>query len=76
MNETTVYLTDDLKQQLERVAAERGQSEAEMILAGIRMILAFQGPKDPPLPSFGIFATDDPDLASKTDELLKDFGKQ
>ncbi len=71
----TVYLTDELKHELERIAAQQGRSEAELILAGIRMFVAFQGPKDPPLPSFGIFNSGDPDFASRTDELLEGFGE-
>lgn len=73
MQEMTVYVTEDLKHELERIAVEQGRTEAELILAGIRMLVARESP---PLPSFGIFASGDPDLASKTEELLEGFGKQ
>jgi hypothetical protein len=73
MQETTVHLTDELKQEIERIAAEQGRTEADVILDGIRMLVARHAP---PLPSFGFFASGDPDFASKTDELLKGFGKQ
>ena len=73
MQETTVHLTDELKQEIERIAAEQGRTEADIILDGIRMLVAKHAP---PLPSFGFFASGDPDFASKTDELLKGFGKQ
>ena len=73
MQATTIQLTDELKREIERIAAERGQREEDVILDGIRMLVASHAP---PLPSFGIFASGDPDFASKTDELLKGFGEQ
>jgi predicted transcriptional regulator len=39
MQETTIYLTDELKHELERIAAEQGRSEAEIILEGIRLLV-------------------------------------
>ena len=76
MKEMTVYLTDDLQRELERIAAEQGRSEAELIVAGIRQLIGFHAPQDPPLPSFGIFDSGDPDFAAKTEELLEGFGER
>ena len=40
MCKTTVYLPDDLKAELKRVAAETGRSQADLIREGIRLAVA------------------------------------
>ncbi len=73
MKKTTLYLPDDLKAKLERLASETGRSEADIIREGVRIAV---DRSTPPLPHFGIFDSGDPDFASKVDELLKGFGSK
>jgi len=72
MNKTTVYLPDDLKSELDWVAAETGQSEAELIREGVRLAIARYLP---PAPRSGMFASADPCLSERIDELLDGFGQ-
>lgn len=69
---TVIELPEDLKAELERVAAETGRSEAEIICEGIRLAIA---QLSPPAPHAGIFDSGDPYLAEKVDELLEGFGQ-
>lgn len=69
MIKTTLYLPDDLKDQLTREAARRGDSEAEVIRQALRKEL--QTPR--PRPRGAIFAGDEP-IAERVDELLEGFG--
>lgn len=73
MYKTTVYLPDDLKTELEQVASETGQSEAELIREGIRLALARHLP---PMPRAGLFDSGDPGLSERVDDLLKGFGSR
>ena len=69
MVKTTVYLPEDVKHALERVAAARGQSEAQVIRIAITSLLEAE-PR--PLPRGGIIRGDGPtDIARRVDELLK-----
>jgi len=72
MFKTTVYLPDDLKAELARVAAETGRSEAELIRAGIRLALAGHVPPAPTLP---ILVSEDPHFAENVDAHLAGFGE-
>jgi len=67
MHRTAVYIPDDVKAELERVAAETGRTEADLIREGIRLALA---QVTPPAPQSGIFASGDPHLSERVDELL------
>ncbi len=73
MKKTTVYLPDDLKAALERVAVAEGCSEAELIRAAVHdrvAALSRPRPRVPLWPSgFG-----DPTIAERVDELLDGFG--
>lgn len=71
MQKTTVYLPDDLKQALGRLASETGRSEAELIREGIRLALA---QRVPPAPTIGILVSADPHFAEQSDEYLSGFG--
>ena len=74
MHKTTVYLPDDLKEALTRAAEEAGQSEAELIREGVRLVIEKTAP---PPPRAGIFDSGDPQIASKVDALLAEgFGRK
>jgi hypothetical protein len=73
VHRTTVYTPDDVKAELERAAAETGRTEADLIREGIRLALAHI---TPPAPQTGIFASGNPQLSERVDELLADgFGR-
>lgn len=73
MVKTTVYLPEDLKASLERVAAERGRSEAELIREAIRTLVAGGEPARPRIPLVAA-PLGDPTAAERVDELLDGFG--
>ena len=73
MVKTTVYLPEDLKRRLERVAAARGLSEAELIRDGISRIVDEEEVPEPRIP---LFISDDPTLSERVDEILAEgFGR-
>ena len=73
MRKTTVYLPDDLKAALERLAESEQRSEAEIIREALRSAVSDRGSPSPgiPLTSVGL---GDPTIAERTDELLEGFG--
>jgi len=73
MRKTTVYLPDDLKAALERLAESEQRSEAEIIREALRSAVLSRGSPVPriPLTSVGL---GDPTIAERTDELLEGFG--
>lgn len=73
MRKTTVYLTDELKAQLAEAAALSGRSEADLIREGIQTVSVRVAPAKLRLP---LFASGQPDLAERTDELLAGFGER
>jgi hypothetical protein len=73
MVKTTVYLPDDLKRRVERVAAQQGRSEAEVIRAALDRYTDAAARPRPRLP---LFESGIPDLAERTDEYLAGFGEQ
>jgi metal-responsive CopG/Arc/MetJ family transcriptional regulator len=73
MLKTTVYLPDDLKAELDRVAAETGRSASDLIREGIRLALTRYAP---PAPRIGIFVSGDPHFAENADEHLAGFSTQ
>src|SRR5579864_5997443 len=70
---TTLYLPDDLKHALERVARESGRSEADLIREGIRLAVAAE---TPPAPTIGILVSADPHFAENVDQHLAGFGER
>jgi hypothetical protein len=73
MHRTTIYVPDDLKAELERVATETGRSEADVIREGIRLALA---QLTPCAPRSGLFDSGDAALSEHVDELLRGgFGR-
>lgn len=72
MKKTTVYLPDDLKAALERVAAQQGRSEADLIRQAVRDLTR---DLEPPRPRLPLFHSNDPTLAERVDEALEGFGQ-
>jgi Arc/MetJ-type ribon-helix-helix transcriptional regulator len=72
MKKTTVYLPEDLKSALGRIAAQRGRSEAELIREAVRDLIR---DSEPPRPRLPLFSSDDPTLAERLDEELAGFGE-
>ncbi|HVS29446.1 MAG TPA: CopG family transcriptional regulator [Solirubrobacteraceae bacterium] len=52
MRKTTVYLPDELKADLERLARASGRSEADLVRAGIRDLIEHELAPRPTLPLF------------------------
>ncbi|HEX8917762.1 MAG TPA: CopG family transcriptional regulator [Chloroflexota bacterium] len=72
MLKTTVYLSEDLKAALERAATVSRRSEADLIREGIRRVTEEYSAPEPRLP---LFASGDPMLSERVDELLAGFGE-
>lgn len=69
MRKTTVYLPNELKRAIERVAAETGRSEADVITAALIDYTSRVTPR----PQAGLFSHGS--LADRVDELLHEgFG--
>lgn len=73
MRKTTVYLSDDLKARLERVAGERQRSEADIIREALERYTADEVRPRPRLP---LFESGQPDLAERVDEALAGLGER
>jgi hypothetical protein len=73
MLKTTVYLPDDLKRALERIAAARGCSEAELIREAVRTLTHEAAAPRPRLP---LFKSGKRRLAEHVDQALAGFGKR
>jgi hypothetical protein len=71
MRKTTIYLPDDLKRDLTRIAATTGQSEAQLIRTAVETLVRGS---DRPRPKGGLFASGDPSLSDVVDEALAGFG--
>lgn len=73
MRRTTLYLPDDLKAALERTAAARGTTEAEVVRRALAAATADEAHPRPRLP---LFDSGDPTLAERVDEeLAAGFGE-
>ena len=72
MTKTTVYLPDDLKAALARVAATTGRSEAGLIREAIAALVS---QASPPRPRGGLFRGED-SLSTQVDEHLSGFGER
>jgi hypothetical protein len=73
MHRTTLYLPDDLKAAVQRLAPETGRTEAAIIREGIELATSQH---TPPLPTIPIVVSDDPSPAERADEHLTGFGEQ
>jgi hypothetical protein len=72
MQKTTLYLPEDLKRELERVAGAHACSEAEVIREALRAFVADARPA----PRLPLFASGQPGLAARADDLLAGFGER
>lgn len=73
MVKTTIYLGEELKAAVSRVAAENATSEAEIIREAIRARVSLESPPRPKTPLFAE-GLGDPTVAQRVDELLGGFG--
>ncbi|HWB71748.1 MAG TPA: CopG family transcriptional regulator [Egibacteraceae bacterium] len=73
MVKTTLYLPEELKAELERVAQMEQRSEADVIREALAELLRR---RTRPKPRLGLGASDDQTLASRVDEALEGFGEQ
>lgn len=73
MHKTTLYLPDNLKVAIQRLAVETGRSEAAIIREGIELAISQHTPPPPTIP---IFVSDDPHFAEEVDEHLAGFGER
>lgn len=72
MHKTTVYVPDELRRALARVAAARRCSEAELIREALRELTARA---EPPCPKLPLFASRRPRLAERMEDALAGFGE-
>ncbi|MGQ0625076.1 MAG: CopG family transcriptional regulator [Sporichthyaceae bacterium] len=75
MKRTTIYLPDDLKAELERVAQRERRTEADIIRESLAASLASR-PRPKPRVPLGNFSLGDPTVAMRVDEILAEgFGQ-
>jgi plasmid stability protein len=73
MTKTTVYLPDDLKLALARIASSSGRSEADLIREALRDLVQRSGA---PRPAGALFASGDSSLSGQLEEALGGFGER
>ncbi len=73
VNKTTVYLPDDVKKALARLAATSGRSEASLIRDALSSLLRTA---EPPRPCGGLWESGDASLAERADDALAGFGER
>jgi Arc/MetJ-type ribon-helix-helix transcriptional regulator len=71
MMKTTVYLPDDLKRALKRLARQRRCSEAELLREAVARLT---GEADAPAPRLPLFRSAGPSIAEDVDRALEGFG--
>jgi hypothetical protein len=72
MRKTTIYLPDELKRDVERLAAQRGVTETELVREALRALTAASLPPKPRLP---LFESDQPVLTEDIDRAPEGFGQ-
>jgi predicted transcriptional regulator len=72
MVKTTLYLSPELKANIERVARAERRSEAEVIREALDQGLAL---RSRPRPRFGLFDSGDPEWAAAADSDMDGFGE-
>ena len=73
MHKTTVYLPEELKASLSRMAEEQKRSEAEIIREAIETAVSSRKRPRPKIPLTGK-SLEDPTISERVDELLERFG--
>ena len=73
MVKTTVYLPEELKASLTRMAEEQQRSEAELIREAIQVAVSTRQRLRPRIPLTGE-ALGDPNISERVDEHLEGFG--
>ena len=73
MTKTTVYIPEELKRSLERLAATSGRSEAQLIRDAIA---ALTSKIARPRPRGRLFASGDSSLSTHIDDALAGFGER
>lgn len=68
---TTIYLPEDVKRALERLARRRGVTEAAIIREAVGGLLEAERPR----PTLPLFESGDPTLAERVDEALGGYGE-
>ncbi|MEA2413434.1 MAG: Ribbon-helix-helix domain [Thermoanaerobaculia bacterium] len=74
MRKTTIYLPDELKKRIEKVARSTGKAEAEVIRDAIDTATLAAGAPIPRLPLME-GGLGDPTIAENVDALLESFGR-
>ena len=74
MKKTTLYLPDELKEQIENVARVEKRSEADVIRDALAEAVKVRLPREPRIPLPG-FKLGDISIAERADELLDGFGE-
>ena len=72
MRKTTIYLPDELKEELAQASERVGRSEAELIREAVWDLVSRLCEPRPRLP---LFASGDPTLSERVDEELTGFGE-
>jgi hypothetical protein len=73
MVRTTVYLPEELKEELARAASSSGRSEAELIREGVRTVVEANRTARPRIP---LFTSDDGSIAERAADYLVGFGER
>jgi hypothetical protein len=74
MRKTTIYLPDELKKRIEKVARTTGKAEAEVIRDAIDAATLVAGAPVPRIPLMDT-GLGDPTIAENVDALLESFGR-
>jgi hypothetical protein len=72
MQKTTIYLPEDLKHAMARLAQARGVSEAELVREALQALTKAATPPRPRLP---LFKSGQPGLAENVEDALEGFGQ-
>ena len=73
MHKTTIYLPEDLKGKIARLAGTRGISEAQLIREALSRMVEYESSSRPRIP---LFASGDATLSERVDEVLEGFGQE
>ncbi|HEU4888856.1 MAG TPA: CopG family transcriptional regulator [Thermoanaerobaculia bacterium] len=74
MKKTTLYLPDDLKEQVEKVARAERRSEADIIREAIATAVERRSPPEPRIPLPGV-KLGNRSVAERAAELMDGFGE-